>query len=100
MGDDFVSYVGLSVEEIQVSMNSFLPELFRCVPPGAHMDAQLQVEVTVGCDGRVDDVFVADGGSLDASLASCVVDTLQYVGFPAHDTPEGVGFLYPMNFRF
>ena len=58
----------------------------------------LGLSITVACTGRVATVRVTDDGGLDASLVSCITDTLRYAPFPAHDLPDGETFGYPMVF--
>ena len=48
--------------------------------------------------GGLAQVRVQDDGGLDASLVTCVSDTLRYAPFPAHDLPDGETFGYPMVF--
>ena len=55
------------------------------------------MQITVGCDGIVSDISVEDSSGLTGDLVSCVVDTLSYAPFPAHDTPDGAAFIYPMT---
>lgn len=96
-GPEFAASAGLSYTQTRDAMAGFLPELGRCVPEGG-AEGTVQLELTVGCSGRVAEVRVVDGGGLPGDMLSCVRDTLRYVAFPAHDMPDGFTFSYPMTF--
>lgn len=97
---EFAVYDGLSVMQLGQSMDDFIPNLFRCVPEKTSLHGTVELQITVGCDGRVEGVAVQVTENLDASLISCVSEMMHYAPFPAHDTPSGVQFLYPMQFDF
>ena len=97
---EFAVFDGLSFEQISDSMNDFIPSLFQCVPEGSSLSGLAELQVAVGCDGRVSSVVVESAENLSGDLLSCVTETMRYASFPAHDTPGGVRFLYPMQFRF
>ena len=98
-GDDpaFAGNEGLSRTQVRTAMNAFLPTLQRCIT-GDWPSGTLSLSITVACTGRVAQVRVQDDGGLDASLVTCVSDTLRYAPFPAHDLPDGETFGYPMVF--
>ena len=87
---------GLSYAEIQKPMADFLPTLGRCFS-GAWPEARVLFEMTAGCDGRVSKVMVLDDGGLSSSDLDCMRSTLSFVGFPAHDMPDGMTFQYPVT---
>ena len=92
---DIQSSMGLNYEQIQAPMAQFLPKLGRCFD-GAWPEARVHFELTAGCDGRVSKVVVLDGGGVAASELECMRTTLSFVGFPAHDMPDGMTFQYPV----
>lgn len=97
---EFAVFDGLSVDQIGNSMDAFIPSLFRCVEQGVKLRGLAELEVAVGCDGRVQEIRVDRVENLSESVLSCVLETMRYASFPAHDTPDGVNFLYPMQFSF
>ena len=97
---DFAVYDGLSVEQLGQSMDDFIPTLFRCIPEDTSLHGLVELQITVGCDGRVSGVAVQETENVDPSLISCVSEMMHFASFPAHDTPSGVQFLYPMQFEF
>ena len=97
---EFAVFEGLTIEQISQSMDDFIPELMRCVPKGASINGVAELQLSVGCDGRVSAVSVNTAQNLSPELTACVSNTIRYASFPAHDTPEGIEFLYPMRFQF
>ncbi len=101
LGDqDMVAAAGLSYAQTKAALDAFLPTLSRCMDVGDAVSGSATFQLTVGCNGRVQEVQVVDHGNLDADLLRCVQDTLAYVPFPAHDMPDGFTFAYPMSFEF
>lgn len=96
-GPEFAASAGLSYAQTRDAMSAFLPTLGRCVPEGG-VSGTAQLELTVGCSGRVAEVRLVDGGGLPGDMLSCVRDSLRYVPFPAHDMPDGFTFAYPVTF--
>lgn len=97
---EFAVFEGLSIDQISQSMDDFIPQLMRCVPKGAAINGVAELQLSVSCDGRVAAVGVNSAQNLSQDLISCVSNTMRYASFPAHDTPGGVDFLYPMRFQF
>jgi hypothetical protein len=97
---EFAVFEGLSIEQISDSMDAFIPNLHACVPAGTSLRGVAELQIEVSCDGRVGAVQVEAAENLPDSVIACVTESLRYASFPAHDTPEGVHFLYPMRFRF
>jgi hypothetical protein len=77
-------------------MATFLPNLSRCFE-ASWPEARVLFEITAGCNGRVASVSVLDDGGLSGSDVDCMRSTLSYVGFPAHDMPDGMTFQYPVT---
>ena len=99
LGDDVAEIQGsqgLSYEQIQGPMANFLPTLGRCFS-GAWPQGRVLFEITAGCDGRVSRVVVLDDGGLSSQHLDCMNATLSFVGFPAHDMPDGMTFQYPVT---
>lgn len=97
-GDEgMVASAGLSLDDVRSSMNAFIQHAARCLPEGG-AEGVLTLDITVGCDGRVSGLSVADDGGLPGPLAACVVETLGYTPFPAHDLPDGFTFTFPLRF--
>lgn len=94
---EFAVYEGLSFGQIRDSLDDFQDELLRCVSASQGVRGTVEMQINVGCDGVIDEITVIDSSGLQDSTVSCVTDTLSYTPFPAHDTPEGVVFLYPMT---
>jgi LysM repeat protein len=101
-GDEpaYLASQGLSLAQVEASMDAFLPSLHDCVPPGARPDGVLSTELLVACTGRVETVVVVDDDGLSPELVGCVRGRLRYAAFPAHDLPDGFGFAYPISFRW
>ena len=95
----YVGSQGLSRDAIRKSMGGFVGNTLPCIQQDAHFpEHTLLLEITVGCNGQVSDIYVADQGDWPPSTTSCVVDTLKYAPFPAHDLPDGERFAYPLKF--
>lgn len=91
---------GLSVGQINASMAQISRYTVRCFPAGTKGSYAMIVEINVGCDGRVNNVYLIDGGVVPANVTGCLQQTLSYAGFPAHASPGGISFQYPMKFTF
>ena len=93
---DIQASKGLSYEEIRKPLATFLPTLGQCFS-GDWPEARVLFEITAGCDGRVSKVVVLDDGGLSNDRLDCMRSTLSFVGFPAHDMPDGMTFQYPVT---
>jgi hypothetical protein len=91
---------GLSLSQINAAMGQISRYTVKCFPPGTAGTYEVIVEIKVGCDGRVSDVFLINGGVVPARVTSCIQQTLGFASFPAHGLPDGASFQYPMKFRF
>ncbi len=99
LGDEgMAGSAGLSEEQVASAMSAFLPNTLRCQPADGPLAGTVTADVTVGCDGRVASVRVADAGGLPEGFVGCVADTLRYAPFPAHDLPDGYEFQFPLTF--
>ena len=94
---EYAASAGLSYTQTKQAMNSFLPNIQRCIQ-GEWPEGKVELSITVGCNGRVDSVAVGQTDGLTDELTSCIADTLSYAPFPAHDLPDGETFTYPMTF--
>lgn len=90
---------GLSPSEIGDSVRSFQEQTLRCFDAVPDASGTVQVELTVGCDGRVSAVELMDETIGDADFVACVVDTMRYAPFPAHDREGGVVFELPLRYE-
>ena len=93
---DIQSSMGLSYEQIQGPMAAFLPNLGRCFEAD-WPTARVEFEITAACNGRVSKVTILNGDGVEASALECMRTTLAFVGFPAHDIPDGMTFQYPVS---
>jgi len=91
---------GLSIDQIRRSMNGFVRHTMACFPKGTRGSFTFSTEITVGCDGRVTDVWVANDGGLPPAVSQCISGTLGYASFPAHALPDGMTFQYPIQYRY
>ncbi|MEQ1505985.1 MAG: LysM peptidoglycan-binding domain-containing protein [Myxococcota bacterium] len=91
---------GLSVGQINAGMGQISKHTVRCFPGGTEGSYAVIVELTVGCNGQVSNVFLVNGGVVPTRVTSCIQQTLSYASFPAHSIPNGFTFQYPMKFSF
>ncbi len=92
--------VGLSRTQIDAAFQPRLDYLAACRPDdGEDHSGHVTFEIQVGCDGLIAAVEVADDSLYEPAMIACLKDRLTYVGFPAHDRPEGVIFEYPLIFH-
>ena len=95
--DEMVSSVGLTMDQIQGSIDKILPKLAQCVK-GAPPRDTAWFDITVRCNGRVSDIEVVESGDWPALLVACVRGTLRFTDFPAHGLPDGEIFQQPVGF--
>lgn len=87
---------GLEAGEVRAAMSAVVSHALPCfadAPTGT-----LTLSVTAGCDGRVSDIRISDDGGFPSDVTGCVVETLRYAEFPAHDLPDGYTFAYPVEY--
>ncbi len=98
MGDEGASVLdGLSVSQVTVAMNSFLPELRRCASSEGPVRAKIEAEIEVSCDGTVARVGFPEAENHDEALLSCLGETLSHAAFDAHDMHDGYVFGYALR---
>jgi hypothetical protein len=95
-----VREAGLNTSQITAGMASISRYTPQCFPSGTVGSYSMIVEMTVGCDGRVSNVYTVSPGSIPVQVTSCIEQTLASAGFAAHAVPDGMSFQYPMKFRF
>ena len=91
--------MGLSAEQIGAAVRGFQEETLRCYEEVPDAAGTVQIELTVGCDGRVSDVVVMDETVGDETFVQCVADTMRYAPFPAHDREAGAVFEMPLRYE-
>lgn len=91
--------MGLSPDQIGAAVRAFQEQTLRCYDEVAEATGTLQLEVTVGCDGRVSDVVVTEETIGDEAFVKCVADTMRYAPFPAHDRAAGAVFEQPLRYE-
>jgi len=91
--------MGLSGEQIGEAVRGFQEQTLRCYDKAPEAAGTVQVELTVGCDGRVKAVDVMDETVGEPDFVSCVAETMKYAPFPAHDREGGVVFELPLRYE-
>lgn len=91
---------GVSSAAIRTALSRPLSTSRRCMPPGTEGDFTITVEIKVGCDGRVANVYPINAGFVPKRILDCVGTVLSSASFPAHDLPDGQSFQYPISYRF
>jgi hypothetical protein len=91
--------VGLSGQEIGEAVRAFQEQTLRCYDKAADAEGTVQVELTVGCDGRVQAVELVEETVGAPEFVACVVDVMRYAPFPAHDRQGGVVFELPLRYE-
>ena len=95
-----VREAGLGTGQITAGMAAISRYTPQCFPSGTVGSYSLVVEVTVGCDGRVSNVYTVSPGSVPPRVTGCIEQTVSSAGFAAHGVPDGMSFQYPMKFKF
>jgi TPR repeat protein len=91
---------GLDSRQIKSALGPFYAHLDACGRKAEVVPVAEEImEITVGCDGRVTDVYAMGTSDWPHPVTSCVTDALYYAGFPAHALPDGSTFLIPIRFR-
>lgn len=97
MGDNEIAgSVGLSSSQVRSSLSAFSSKAARCIPSGTTGSFRPVLGMNVGCDGRVSRTWLVEAGGLPPTVTGCLVKTLEYAGFPAHDLPDGLEISWPM----
>ena len=90
---------GLTAGQIGAAVRGFQEETLRCFADAPEASGSIQLELTVGCDGRVAEVVVMDDTVGDEAFVKCVSDTMRYAPFPAHDRTDGAVFEIPLRYE-
>lgn len=98
--DGMVRESGLNTGQITAGMAAISKFTPKCFPSGTLGTYSMVVEVTVGCDGRVSNVYTISPGAIPPPVTSCIEQTVAAAGFAAHGVPDGMSFQYPMKFKF
>jgi hypothetical protein len=91
--------MGLTAGDIGEAVRAFQEQTLRCYEEVADAAGSMQLELTVGCDGRVSDVVLVDETIGEDAFVKCVADTMRYAPFPAHDRAEGAVFELPLRYE-
>jgi len=96
----FSTSAGLNVGDANMALRDFAPHTLKCMPMDASFAPQspLQLDLHVGCDGRVISVSSPPNEDWPEETSRCVSDVLGYVPFPAHALPDGDWIRYPLTF--
>jgi len=90
---------GLTQAQAADALRAFVHHTLPCIEPDDEIPtAALVLELTVGCDGRVEAVEAPDRAGWPADTAACIAGTLRYTPFPAHGLPDGDLVLYPLRY--
>ena len=96
-GANFGRSRGLDRDQISPAIERFQPQSLRCYQGREDAAGELELQLVVGCDGRVLRSQVMDDGVGTAGFAACVADVFRYASFPAHARDE-VEFTIPLRF--
>ena len=88
---------GLSEAQVRAAMNGFVHHTLTCIGDAEPTDA-LDLELVVGCDGRVSAVNLLAANDWPATVHTCVREVLKHTPFPAHGLPDGDRFTYPLRY--
>lgn len=98
LGDEgAVGTRGLSSAQAKASLQPMLRHVAACVPGGTVGGFTLQVELTVGCDGRVSEIEIVEAAGAPEAVQRCLSAVLGATAFPAHDREGGVVMRYPIR---
>ena len=97
---DMVGNASLTEAQIRSGMSKVVRASAQCFPRGTVGTYSVVAELSVGCDGRVQSARMISTGVVPGHVTSCITTTLEYAGFAAHATPDGVVFQYPLEYSF
>ncbi|NOY27659.1 MAG: hypothetical protein GXP62_17475 [Oligoflexia bacterium] len=89
-----------SADDLSSAMDDFNRLLLRCVPDGQRVVADLDLDITVACTGRVSAATITNRQTLEPTLAACVQELLPFIAFAPHAIPDGYEFAYHMQIWF
>ena len=93
---DIRGSLGLSVQQLRSAMRPAMARVGSCIE-GPWPSTTVDTEITVGCNGVVSLISVADPGGADDSVLNCIKRAVRAQAFPAHDMPDGYTFQYPFT---
>lgn len=100
-GDEgYLMAQGLNRDQVRAGMSRVIRSSIACIPRGVTGEFTVTVEVYVGCDGLVDNVWLANSGGMPRPVTACIEHTVGYASFAAHALPDGAVFQYPITYRF
>ncbi|MCO4769678.1 MAG: LysM peptidoglycan-binding domain-containing protein [Deltaproteobacteria bacterium] len=79
---------GLTPQQVSAAVRGFQEQTLRCAEGKDQVTGEIDLEIVVGCDGRVKSVTVNDDGVMEGDFAACVADVMRYAPFPAHARDE------------
>lgn len=95
--DPFHQPVGLTYDEVRGALDGVIQTALHCPRPDGATAFAMTFELTVGCDGRVSAVAVADAGGAPEPYTACVAAVLHKADFPGHDMEAGMPVTYPVD---
>ncbi len=91
---------GLDGAQISGAFKPYLSYLADCQPvDGDDHSGSVTFAISVGCNGLVASLEVADDSLYEPEMIACLEKRLEHVEFPAHDLEEGMYFEYPFIFH-
>jgi LysM repeat protein len=79
---------GLSGAQVSGAVAAFQEQTLRCAEGLSGVSGQVDLELVIGCDGRVREVTVLQDRVGQGAFAACVADVMRYAPFPAHARDE------------
>ncbi|MCB9765714.1 MAG: LysM peptidoglycan-binding domain-containing protein [Alphaproteobacteria bacterium] len=98
--EGMVTPEGLSRDQVRAGLDGVIQHALSCPREGAAGEWDLVFELTIGCDGLVSAVTVADDGGAPAAWLACATDVLRHADFPPHQITDGMPVTYPVNVAF
>ena len=89
-----IETAGLSQQQVDATMEDYLPRIRECVPDRSTVKGKLEAWLTVAPSGIVSRVEVTTVGNLPMEVVACAQTRLWKATFPAHDLEEGYRFGY------
>lgn len=98
--NEMITVGGLTADQVRSGMGKVVRYTMQCIPRGTIGSFTVTVEVTVGCNGLVTDVWMANTGGMPTPVTNCISQTVAQASFAAHALPDGAVFEYPITYRF
>lgn len=96
---EMVGSQGLRADQVKSAFHAFVPHTTTCLPEGWTGRTTVQLDLVIGCDGRVRDAQIFSGGGLSDDVLACLTERMRYAPFPAHDLPDGERARVPLLFH-